>query len=37
MVLTGEGAASSIRIATGVVISNDGVILNAWHAIKGGA
>ena len=35
MVLTGEGAGKLHSIATGVVISNDGVILTPWHAIKG--
>src|SRR5580704_14567308 len=35
IVLTGEGAGRLHSIATGVVISNDGVILTAWHAIKG--
>jgi hypothetical protein len=35
IVLAGEGAGRLNSIATGVVISKDGVILTAWHAIKG--
>jgi hypothetical protein len=35
VVLAGEGAGRLNSIATGVVVSKDGVILTAWHAIKG--
>jgi hypothetical protein len=35
VILAGEGAGRLSSIATGVVISKDGVILTAWHAIKG--
>jgi S1-C subfamily serine protease len=35
IVLAGEGAGRLSSIATGVVVSQDGVILTAWHAIKG--
>jgi hypothetical protein len=35
IVLAGEGAGRLSSIATGVVTSKDGVILTAWHAIKG--
>jgi hypothetical protein len=35
LVLTGDGAGRLHSIATGVVISKDGTILTAWHAIKG--
>lgn len=35
IVLAGEGAGRVSSIATGVVISKDGVILTAYHAIKG--
>jgi hypothetical protein len=34
IVLAGEGAGRVSSIATGVVISKDGVILTAWHAVK---
>jgi S1-C subfamily serine protease len=37
IVLAGEGAGRLHSIATGVVISKDGVILTALHAIKGAA
>jgi len=37
VVLAGEGAGRLQSIATGVVISKDGVILTALHAIKGAA
>lgn len=37
IVLAGEGAGRLRSIATGVVISKDGVILTAWHGIKGAA
>jgi hypothetical protein len=35
IVLAGEGAGRLTSIATGTIISKDGVILTAWHAIKG--
>jgi hypothetical protein len=35
IILAGEGASRVSSIATGVVISKDGVILTAYHAIKG--
>jgi hypothetical protein len=35
LILTGEGAGRPRSIATGVIISKDGVILTALHAIKG--
>jgi S1-C subfamily serine protease len=37
VILAGEGAVRLNSIATGVVISKDGVILTALHAIKGAA
>jgi hypothetical protein len=37
VVLSGEGAGRLHSIATGVIISKDGVILTALHAIKGAA
>ena len=37
IVLAGEGAGRLHSIATGVIISKDGVILTALHAIKGAA
>ena len=37
VVLAGEGAGRLQSIATGVVISKDGIILTALHAIKGSA
>jgi hypothetical protein len=37
IVLAGEGAGRLNSIATGVVISKDGVILTALHAVKGAA
>jgi hypothetical protein len=37
IILAGEGAGRLNSIATGVVISKDGVILTALHAIKGAA
>lgn len=37
MILTGEGAGRLHSIATGVLVSKDGVILTALHAIKGAA
>lgn len=37
IVLAGEGAGRLKSIATGVVISKDGVILTAFHAVKGAA
>jgi len=37
IILSGEGAGRLHSIATGVVISKDGVILTALHAIKGAA
>jgi serine protease Do len=37
VVLAGEGAGRLQSIATGVLISKDGVILTALHAIKGAA
>jgi S1-C subfamily serine protease len=37
IVLAGEGAGRVTSIATGVVISKDGVILTALHAVKGAA
>ena len=37
IVLSGEGAGRLHSIATGVIISKDGVILTALHAIKGAA
>lgn len=37
IVLSGEGAGRLSSIATGVIISKDGVILTALHAIKGAA
>jgi hypothetical protein len=35
IILAGEGAGRVRGVATGVVISKDGTILTAWHAIKG--
>jgi hypothetical protein len=37
IILSGEGAGRLNSIATGVIISKDGVILTALHAIKGAA
>lgn len=37
IVLSGEGGGRLQSIATGVIISKDGVVLTAWHAIKGAA
>lgn len=37
IILSGEGAGRLSSIATGVVISKDGVILTALHAVKGAA
>jgi S1-C subfamily serine protease len=37
VILAGEGAGRLRSIATGIVISKDGVILTALHAIKGAA
>ncbi len=37
IVLAGEGAGRLHSIATGVVISRDGVLLTAFHAVKGAA
>lgn len=37
IILAGEGAGRLNSIATGVVVSKDGVILTALHAIKGAA
>jgi hypothetical protein len=37
IILTGEGAGRLRSIATGVIISKDGVLLTALHAIKGAA
>jgi hypothetical protein len=37
LILAGEGAGRLNSVATGVVISKDGVILTALHAIKGAA
>ncbi len=37
VILAGEGAGRLSSIATGVIISKDGVILTALHAIKGAA
>lgn len=37
IVLAGEGAGRLQSISTGVIISKDGVILTAFHAIKGAA
>lgn len=37
IILAGEGAGRLSSVATGVVISKDGVILTALHAIKGAA
>jgi len=36
-ILTGEGAGRLSGIATGVIVSRDGVILTALHAVKGSA
>jgi hypothetical protein len=35
IVLAGEGAGRLHSIATGVLITKDGTILTAWHAVKG--
>ena len=35
IILAGEGAGRLRSVATGVIISNDGVILTALHAVKG--
>jgi hypothetical protein len=35
IILAGEGAGRLRDVATGVVISKDGTILTAWHAVKG--
>lgn len=35
VVLTGEGVGRLTAMASGVMISRDGVLLTAWHAIKG--
>ena len=37
VILTGEGAGRLQAIATGVIISPDGTILTALHAVKGAA
>ena len=37
IILAGEGAGRLHSIATGVIISADGVILTAYHAVKGAA
>ena len=37
IILAGAGAGRLSSIGTGVVISNDGVLLTAFHAIKGAA
>ena len=37
IILSGEGAGRLQSIATGVIISKDGVLLTAFHAIKGAA
>ncbi len=37
MVLSGEGAGRLRSVATGIIISKDGVLLTALHAIKGAA
>ena len=35
VILSGKGAGRLRGVATGVVISSDGIILSAWHAVKG--
>src|SRR5260370_29658534 len=37
IILTGEGAGRLRSIATGILISKDGVLLTALHAVKGAA
>src|ERR1700686_1684890 len=37
VILAGEGAGRLRSIATGVIISRDGVLLTALHAVKGAA
>jgi S1-C subfamily serine protease len=37
VILAGEGAGRLRSIATGVIISKDGVLLTALHAVKGAA
>jgi len=35
IILSGDGAGRLHSVSTGVIISKDGVILTAWHAIRG--